>query len=149
MSAVNPFQLPTWVEINREQRRRERFKKTVIAIVVVTTLLLVGLLIEGCNSERAALSNPAAPVSPAPTLSVNPPSIPAPAQKPVLAQKPTPAQKPAMATAPSVTVYVVRSGDTLTRIARTYGTSVKAIESANDLNGDRIVVGLKLKIPEA
>jgi LysM repeat protein len=137
MSATNPFQLPTWVEINREQRRRERFKKTVIAIVVVTTLLLVGLLIEGCNSERAALSTPTAPVSPAPTVSVNPPS------------NPVPAQKSATDTAHSLTIYVVKSGDTLTRIARTYGTTIKAIETANDLNGDRIVVGLKLKIPEA
>jgi len=137
MSATNPFQLPTWVEINREQRRRERFKKTVIAIVVVTTLLLVGLLIEGCNSERAALSTPTTPVNPAPTVSVNPPSNPA------------PAQKPAPAASHSETVYVVKSGDTLTRIAKTYGTTVKAIETANDLNGDRIAVGLKLKIPEA
>jgi hypothetical protein len=142
MSATNPFQLPTWVEINREQRRRERFKKTVIAIVVVTTLLLVGLLIEGCNSERAALSAPTAPVNPAPTVSVNPPPNP----NPVPAQN---AQKPTTDTAHSVTMYVVKSGDTLTRIAKTYGTTVKAIESANDLNGDRIVVGLKLKIPEA
>jgi nucleoid-associated protein YgaU len=145
MSATNPFQLPTWVEINREQRRRERFKKTVIAIVVVTTLLLVGLLIEGCNSERAALSAPAAPVSPAPTVSVNPPPHP----NPVPAQNAQNAQKPATDTAHSATIYIVKSGDTLTRIAKTYGTTVRAIESANDLNGDRIVVGLKLKIPEA
>src|SRR6516162_3065901 len=137
MSATNPFQLPTWVEINREQRRRERFKKTVIAIIVVTTLLLAGLLIEGCKSERAALSTPPAPVNPAPTVSVNPPP------------NPLPVHNPATETAHSVTIYVVKSGDTLTRIARTYGTTVKAIEAANDLGGDRIVVGLKLKIPEA
>jgi peptidoglycan endopeptidase LytE len=54
-----------------------------------------------------------------------------------------------MAPSHSEAVYIVKSGDTLTRIARTYGTTVKAIEAANDLNGDRIVVGLKLKIPEA
>jgi len=145
MSATNPFQLPTWVEINREQRRRERFKKTVIAVIVVTTLLLVGLMIEGCKSERAALSTPQAPASPAPVVSVNP----APTASVNPPSNPAPAQKPAPAASHSETVYVVKSGDTLTRIAKTYGTSVKAIEAANDLNGDRIVVGLKLKIPEA
>src|SRR5215472_2739742 len=100
MSATNPFQLPTWVEINREQRRRERFKKTVIAIIVVTTLLLAGLLIEGCKSERAALSAPAAPVSPAPTVSVNP--VPTVSVNPP--SKPVATQTPAANTAPSATI---------------------------------------------
>ena len=44
-------------------------------------------------------------------------------------------------------VYVVKSGDTLTRIARHYGTTVKAIESENNLSATRIIVGQKLKIP--
>jgi len=46
-------------------------------------------------------------------------------------------------------VYLVKSGDTLTRIAKTCGTTVKALKSANDLDNDRIVVGEKLKIPTA
>ncbi len=50
---------------------------------------------------------------------------------------------------PSAQVYEVKSGDTLTRIAKTYGTTIKAIEAANGLTDDRIVVGAKLKIPEA
>ena len=137
MNASNPFQVPAWAAINREQRRRERFKKTVIAVIVVTALLLVGLLIEGCQSERAALSVPAPLANPAPVVSATQPSNPA------------PTVSPATVASYSPTVYVVKSGDTLTRIARTCGTTVKAIESANDLNGDRIVVGLKLKIPEA
>ena len=43
-------------------------------------------------------------------------------------------------------VYVVKSGDTLTRIAKTHGTTVQAIRAANGLKTDRIVVGQKLKI---
>ncbi len=35
-----------------EKRRRERFKKTVVAIIIGCVLMLVGLLIEGCESER-------------------------------------------------------------------------------------------------
>jgi LysM repeat protein len=43
--------------------------------------------------------------------------------------------------------YTVRSGDTLTKIAREHGTSVKALRSANNLKTDRIKVGEKLVIP--
>ncbi len=44
-------------------------------------------------------------------------------------------------------VYVVKSGDTLTSIARSHGTTVRAIETANNLTSTRIKVGDKLKIP--
>lgn len=44
-------------------------------------------------------------------------------------------------------VYVVKSGDTLTRIAHTHGTTVKALESENNLSTTKIKVGQKLKIP--
>jgi LysM repeat protein len=44
-------------------------------------------------------------------------------------------------------VYVVKSGDTLTKIASDHGTTVRAIRAANNLQSDRIIVGQKLKIP--
>lgn len=44
-------------------------------------------------------------------------------------------------------IYVVKSGDTLTKIAAQYGITVKALRSANDLTTDRIRVGQKLKLP--
>jgi len=44
-------------------------------------------------------------------------------------------------------LYTVKSGDTLTTIARNFGTTIKAIRSANDLKTDSIKVGQKLKIP--
>jgi LysM repeat protein len=43
--------------------------------------------------------------------------------------------------------YTVKSGDTLTKIARAHGTTVKQIESANNLSTTKIKVGQKLKIP--
>jgi LysM repeat protein len=43
--------------------------------------------------------------------------------------------------------YTVKSGDTLTRIAKTHGTTVKALKAENSLTTDRIKVGQKLKIP--
>ena len=43
--------------------------------------------------------------------------------------------------------YTVKSGDTLTKIAKQYGTTVKALESENSLSTTKIKVGEKLKIP--
>lgn len=44
-------------------------------------------------------------------------------------------------------LYVVKSGDTLTKIAKAHGTTVRAIKAANNLSTNRISVGKKLKIP--
>lgn len=162
MNATNPFQLPAWSAINREQRRRARFKRTVISIIAAIALLLIGLLIEGCRSEREALATPmtppeqvqALPATPQTTIAsaANQKSAVSPQSEPA-APSPTALPVTKMNTVPDAsqagTVYVVKSGDTLTRIARTYRTSIQAIEAANGLTGDRIVVGAKLKIPEA
>lgn len=63
---------------------------------------------------------------------------------------PSPSQ-PAPPTPPppsSTTSYVVRPGDTLARIAATYGTTVQAISAANNItNPNRIYVGQVLVIP--
>jgi LysM repeat protein len=45
------------------------------------------------------------------------------------------------------TLYEVKSGDSLSKIAKDHGTTVKAIQSANNLSTTRILVGQKLKIP--
>lgn len=44
-------------------------------------------------------------------------------------------------------IYVVKSGDTLTRIAHQHGVTVKAIETENNLTTTKIKVGEKLQIP--
>lgn len=44
-------------------------------------------------------------------------------------------------------IYKVKSGDTLTKIAKANGTTVKAIETENNLTTTKIKVGQKLKIP--
>ncbi len=46
-------------------------------------------------------------------------------------------------------VYVVKSNDTLGRIAREYKTTVKALRETNNLKSDAIKVGQKLKLPAA
>ena len=46
-----------------------------------------------------------------------------------------------------VQTYTVKSGDTLTKIAKSHGSTVKAIQKANHLTTTAITVGKKLKIP--
>jgi LysM repeat protein len=43
--------------------------------------------------------------------------------------------------------YTVKGGDTLGRIAKKNGVSIKALRAANNLSSDKINVGQKLKIP--
>ncbi len=54
---------------------------------------------------------------------------------------------PADSAATGEQIHKVKSGDTLTTIAKHYGVSVKALRSANSLTTDKIKVGDKLKIP--
>lgn len=63
-----------------------------------------------------------------------------------------PAKKPAAKapSAPAVAgdgVYVVRSGDSLSKIAVKNGTTVKALREVNQLKSDMIRIGQKLKLP--
>jgi LysM repeat protein len=51
------------------------------------------------------------------------------------------------AAATAGTAYTVKSGDTLTRIAKRNHVSVKALRTANSLTTDHLKVGQKLTIP--
>ena len=161
MSAQNPFQIPSCFKLDIEHRRRERFKKTVVTAVIVSVAVVVGLLIEGCVSERSASE-----VTPLPAHVAGPQTTDISAVQPIqsapqvisknsLPTQPCPVamEKTALPVDPphatGGAVYLVKSGDTLSRIAKTHGTSIKAIKAANHLANDRIVVGENLKIPAA
>lgn len=65
-----------------------------------------------------------------------------------------PAPAPAAPTVPTMNstgmsgeIYVVKSGDTLTKIAKAHGTTVRALQTENNLATTKIYVGEKLKIP--
>lgn len=68
-------------------------------------------------------------------------------------QIPAPSAPAAVGTVPVVdagtgqTTYSVKSGDSLSKIATQFHTTVAALKSANGLSTDRIKVGDKLKIP--
>jgi LysM repeat protein len=53
----------------------------------------------------------------------------------------------AVGTEMSTASYTVKSGDTLSKIAKRNGTTVKALEAENGLSTTKIKVGQKLKIP--
>ena len=58
-----------------------------------------------------------------------------------------PARSSGGATASEGKVHRVRSGDTLSEIARRYGTTVSKLHSANGLTSNRLRIGQELKIP--
>ena len=155
MNTSNPFQIPSCLQrADSQQRRRGRFKKGFIAVVAAVVILLVGLLIEGCMSEKTTTTTPAKNVSDLSAPQANPALMAAkPSPQPNLNATsriaPPVSKEKAVTASHSETLYVVKSGDTLTRIAKVHGTTVKALKAANGLEGDRIVVGARLKIPEA
>ena len=61
----------------------------------------------------------------------------------VLPPPPPPPPPPA----PEYTVYVVRSGDYLAKISKRYNVTINSIKRLNNLKGDSIRVGQKLKLP--
>jgi LysM repeat protein len=160
MNKLNPFQIPVCLQrADNQQRRRERFKRGFVAALAAIVVLLVGMLIEGCMTEKSAAPAPTPgqkiTVQPAPEVDTDTIAQ----QKLDQGSQPTlkATREPAgpaltentLASRPIKTIYVVKSGDTLTRIAKIHGTTVKALKAVNHLNSDRIVVGAKLKIPEA
>ena len=158
MNASNPFQIPACLQReDLQQRRQKRFKKVVIAIIAAAVLMLIGLLIEGCESERTANATSITPLGEVPAavatqtaalpmeqhLQPNPQQPVVPQIAPLAVQKEsamTPVSQPGA-------IYVVKPGDVLTRIAKAHKTTVKAIEAANGLSSDRIAAGTKLKMP--
>lgn len=130
-------------------------------MVAATTALLLFLLVEGCRSERAKSAGLGQAMAMADSAPQPVPKVTPAAPKPIVAAQPKPVTPPAPAAlAPlrlvtplmlkgAETYYVVKSGDTLARIAREHRVPVKTIIAGNNLNDDRLVVGTKLKLPMA
>ena len=60
---------------------------------------------------------------------------------------PPPRQRAKAAPVADGPTYIVKAGDSLSRIASRNGTTTRAIKDANGLSGDRILIGQKLVIP--
>src|SRR5690348_15106608 len=87
MNTSNPFQIPVCLQrADYQQRRRERFKRGFIAAVAAIVVLLVGLLIEGCMTEKTSSLPPGSKITDTPT--------PQSSDSLAVAQKPIPAPQP-------------------------------------------------------
>jgi hypothetical protein len=83
--------------------------------------------------QRATVTEPAPPLTTVPKVAD--PTV-------------TKVNRPRVDTGGGPGVYSVKAGDTLTRIAKAHGTTVRALRAANNLKTDRLLVGQKLKLPE-
>lgn len=162
MNTTNPFQIPSCLQrADLQLRRRERFRRGVVVIVAAVVALLVVLLIEGCMSEHAKTASATVPAitdqhpdaapAAAPVATPQPVGNPA-SVRPISSPSITPTlatKTVAPATVQPSQVYVVKSGDTLSRIAHQHHTTVKALKAVNSLDTDVIAVGATLKLPSA
>jgi LysM repeat protein len=156
MNNPNPF-VPKGSLLEQQSARRSRLKLAVFCVLAVSVTGLVAMLIQGCKREKPSdelnppsldtnsvamdtnslansVSNPPVVVPPAPT---NPPVI----IPPVAPVEP-------LAPAAGGSEYVVAKGDSLAKIAKKNGVTLKALQAANPgVVPTKLKVGQKLTIP--
>ncbi|MGB7767518.1 MAG: LysM peptidoglycan-binding domain-containing protein [Verrucomicrobiia bacterium] len=148
MNSPNPF-VPQGSLLEQQSKRRSRLKVAVFCVLAVGVTGLTAMLIQGCKREQTEAENQTSP-PPIETnemaMNTNPPPVEAsnpPVQPPVVAP-------PTVAPEAAGTEYVVVKGDSLWKIAKKNGVSVKAIEAANpNIDPAKLKVGQKLSIPAA
>jgi LysM repeat protein len=157
MNNPNPF-VPKGSLLEQQNKSRSRVKLVVLGVVAANVLGLMALLIEGCKREQPQDESNNAPqvdtnmVSTPDTNAVAAAETNLPPTPPPPTAPPPPVQQVAAPTPPVVQAsgaeYVVVKGDTLGKIARRNGVTVKALEAANPgLQPTKLKVGQKLSIP--
>ena len=111
-------------------------------------------LVGEANPDKVPLPAPAPTRDVAVLPSVPQPRAPqnAPSQQPgtmTASNRVTEPQAERAAVIASTGVYVVKSGDTLSKIAKINGVRIDALKAANNLSGSNIRIGQKLVLPEA
>jgi len=134
--------------LEQKNKSRTRVRLAVFFVLSVHVVGLMALLMQGCrkpNEQEQPVPNTNAPAATPEQTNAPAPETSAP---PAAATAPQPEATPAPAPAPSATEYVVVKGDTLSGIAKKFGTSVKAIEDANQgVEPTKLRIGQKLQIP--
>lgn len=160
VKTLNPFIPAVQLTLVPHHSQQERFKTWFMVVLSAHLVLVLGLLIRDYQREyaqaadslaqQAMLTGTQAADDSAPVEALgDQPLTTKPASTTATAPAATQAQpSAAMASIPAYpdNVYVVKSGDTLSQIARDCGTSVKALKAANGLNGERLTVGQKLNL---
>jgi LysM repeat protein len=132
--------------LEQQSKRRSRLKFAVFCVLAVSITGLTAMLIQGCKREQTEAENqPPPPDTNETAMNTNlPPSVEAsnpPVQPPVMAP---------IAPETAGTEYVVVKGDSLWKIAKKNGVTIKAIEAANPgIDPAKLKVGQKLSIPGA
>lgn len=150
MNSLNPF-VPSVILIRVPRRdQRERFRKVVFGVLAAQLVLILALLLDHGRSEAASPEIALTSVS---LASANASDRAAVAPPGVVQSNPAMAvpSEVVMPVPPAQTqgLYVIKSGDTLSSIARACGSTVKALKSVNSLANERLMVGQKLKLPES
>jgi LysM repeat protein len=143
MNNPNPF-VPKGSLLEEQSKRRSRMKLGVFCVIAVSVTGLMAMLIQGCKRETETADNTENSTPPVDTNNLaadtNTPPMEA-SNPPVVA--PVPEE-------PATTEYVVVKGDTLGKIARKNGVTLKALEAANPgVVPTRLKVGQKISIPAA
>jgi LysM repeat protein len=160
MNNPNPF-VPKGSLLEQQSQRRSRLKLAVFCVLAVSVTGLVAMLIQGCKRETPEpginqlvmdTNLPALNLTNTPVMDTNPPGPVASAQNNPIAT-PTPVPTPAALPAPveaAGSEYVVVAGDSLAKIAKAHGVSLKALEAANPgVNPNKLKIKQKLVIPAA
>jgi len=143
MNNPNPF-VPKGSLLEQQSKRRSRMKLGVFCVLLVGVVGLTAMLIQGCKREQNNEAENQPPVdtnmvvmntNPPPTEVSNPPVV-------------APVVVPPPVYAVAATEYVVVHGDTLGKIAKRHGLTLKAIQAANPgVEPAKLKVGQKLSIP--
>jgi LysM repeat protein len=164
MNNPNPF-VPKGSLLEQQSQRRSRLKLAVFCVLAVSVTGLVAMLIQGCKREApetppADTSNPPAleasnNIATPPDLSSN---LASPSTSNTVAMPPTPPLPPTPLpptppVEPAATAgsdYVIVAGDTLGKIAKAHGVSLKALEAANPgVDSKKLKIKQHLVIPAA
>jgi LysM repeat protein len=144
MNNPNPF-VPKGSILELQSKRRSRLKLAVLCAVTFGVAGLSAMLIQGCKREQPAdttdNSTPTIDTNTAvaadtntPTIDTNPPVVTPPVVVPPVE--------------PTESEYVVVQGDTLGKIAKKSGVTLKALEAANPgVVPTKLKIGQKLSLP--
>jgi LysM repeat protein len=154
MNTPNP--LVPQGSLQEQSKRKSQIRIIVFSILAIHVVLLGALLIQGCKREDSQPTkiieppplppitdtNPPPPPPPPLTIS-NPPPIPAISNPPPLPPPGGDLVPPANATE-----HTIAKGETFGILAKKYGVSIKAIQTANPgVDSTKLKIGQKINIP--
>jgi LysM repeat protein len=144
--------MPQGSILEQKNKGRAKVKIAVFFVLAVHGIGLLALLMQGCHKEEPSTAQQTADQSTnsaAATQSFQPSQpVVVEASTPPAASNTTPAVAVSETPAPAATEYVVKSGDSFSRIASNFHVTSKAIADANPgVDPVKLQIGQKLHIP--